>query len=153
MIDKTDILLLRYLQEDSRITNSELALKASLSASSCWRRVKSLEKIGLIKGYSAVLDREVAGFGFSAIIHISLSRQIENTVQEFVTAVEKRPEILDCYATTGDSDYHLRVVVKDITEFNNFLDNFLFKVPGVEHVRSNIVLKDIKSSQTLPLTP
>jgi len=152
MIDEIDTRLLLHLQDDSRITNSELAIKTGISPSSCWRRIKSLEKIGLIKGYSAILDREVAGFGFSAIIHISLSRQIENTVQEFVAAVEKRSEILDCYATTGDSDYHLRVVVKDITEFNQFLDNFLFKLPGVEHVRSNIVLKDIKSSQTLPLS-
>jgi len=153
MIDEIDTRLLLHLQDDSRITNSELALKAGISSSSCWRRIKSLEKVGLIKGYSAILDREVAGFGFSAIVHISLSRQIENTVQEFVVAVENRPEILDCYATTGDSDYHLRVVVKDITEYNKFLDNFLFKLPGVEHVRSNIVLKDIKSSQTLPLSP
>ncbi|MBL4907511.1 MAG: Lrp/AsnC family transcriptional regulator [Sneathiella sp.] len=150
MIDEIDKKLLRHLQTDSRTTNSQLAAKAGISASSCWRRIKSLEDIGLIQGYSALLNRDIAGFEFSAIVHLSLSRQEENTVQEFVRAVAVRPEILDCYATTGDFDYHLRVVVKNITEYNTFLDEFLFKLPGVAQIRSNIVLKDIKSSQSLP---
>jgi len=152
MLDQTDQLLLQHLQQDSRLSNSQLANLAGLSTSSCWRRIKSLEEIGLIKGYTAVIDRNVAGFGFSAIIHVSLSRQADSHVQEFVNAVLNRPEVLDCFATTGDSDYHLRVVAKDIGDYNNFLDNFLFKLPGIANVRSNIILKDVKSSQQLPLT-
>ncbi|MFT6559106.1 Lrp/AsnC family transcriptional regulator [Sneathiella sp.] len=152
MIDETDRIILNLLQEDSRITNSQLAQLAGLSASSCWRRIKSLEEIGLIKGYTATLDRTIAGFGFAAIIHVGLSRQSENTVTEFCRAIEERPEILDCYATTGDSDYHLRVVARDIADYNDFLDNFLFKLKGVAHVRSNIILKDIKSGLQLPLS-
>ncbi|GLQ05973.1 Lrp/AsnC family transcriptional regulator [Sneathiella chinensis] len=151
MIDETDTVILSLLQRDSRLTNSQIAAEAGISPSSCWRRVKSLETIGLIKGYGAILDRGKAGFSFSAILHVSLSRQVENTVQAFVHAVEQRPEILDCFATTGDADYHLRVVVGDIGEYNDFLDNFLFRLPGIAHVRSNIILKDIKSTQLLPL--
>ncbi len=152
MIDDTDKKLLHHLQRDSRLTNSQLATAAGISPSSCWRRVKSLEDVGLIKGYGAILDRDVAGFEFSAIIHLSLSRQEGNTVQEFVAAVSNRPEILECYATTGDFDYHLRIAVRNITEYNGFLDDFLFKLAGVAQVRSNIVLKDIKSSNALPFS-
>ncbi len=150
MINDTDRKILLHLQADARLTNAQLAALVGVSPSSCWRRIKSLEDIGLIKGYGAVLDRVVAGFGFSAIIHVSLSRQAENTVQEFVSAISERSEVLDCYATTGDSDYHLRVVAKDIGDYNSFLDDFLFKLPGIANVKSNIILKDIKSSQQLP---
>lgn len=149
MLDVIDRKLLELIQTDCRITNAQLASQLNISSSSCWRRVKSLEDIGLITGYSAILDRTVAGFDFSAIVHVSLSRQEENTVQTFVNAVMKRPEILECFATTGDADYHLRVVVPDITAFNAFLDSFLFKLPGIANVKSNIVLKDIKSSNAL----
>ncbi len=153
MIDEIDQNLLNTLQDDCRITNAQLATKLGISPSSCWRRIKSLEDIGIITGYGAVIDRNVAGFEFSAIIHVSLSRQEEDTVHEFVNAVNLRPEILDCYATTGEADYHLRVAVKDIKQFNQFLDDFLFRVPGVAHVRSNIILKDVKSSMKLPFKP
>ncbi len=150
MIDDTDRKILSHLQADARLTNAQLASLVGVSSSSCWRRVKSLEDIGLITGYGVLLDRSVAGFGFSAIVHVSLSRQAENTVQDFTSAILERSEVLDCYATTGDSDYHLRVVARDIAQYNAFLDDFLFKLPGIAHVRSNIVLKDIKSSQQLP---
>jgi Lrp/AsnC family transcriptional regulator, leucine-responsive regulatory protein len=151
MLDAIDLRLLELLQDDCRKTNAQLASLLALSPSSCWRRVKSLEDIGLISGYNAQLDRNLAGFEFSAILHVSLSRQQENTVQQFAEAVKQRPEILDCYATTGDADYHLRVVVRNISEFNNFMDNFLFQLPGLANVKSNIILKDIKSSTALPL--
>jgi len=149
MIDVTDQKLISLLQTDCRITNAALANELGISPSSCWRRVKSLEEIGLIKGYTAVLDRAIAGFDFSAIIHISLSRQEENTVQQFENAILSRPEILECFATTGDADYHLRVVVRDITQFNQFLDGFLFRLSGIAQVRSNIILKDTKLSAKL----
>ncbi len=151
MLDNIDLKLLNLLQEDCRATNAQLAGKLAISTSSCWRRVKSLEEIGLIKGYRAQLERSSAGFDFSAILHVSLSRQKEENVQAFIDAVSARPEILDCYATTGDADYHLRVVVRNIAEFNKFLDEFIFRLPGIANVKSNIVLKDIKASGSLPL--
>ena len=153
MLDPADLKILSLLQEDCRVTNAQLAQALSISSSSCWRRVKSLEEIGLIQGYRAELDRQAAGYDFSAILHVSLSRQREENVQTFESAIAGRDEILECYATTGDADYHLRVVVQDITEFNGFLDDFLFRLPGVAHVKSNIVLKDIKSTAKLPLRP
>ncbi len=151
MLDPTDLKLLTLLQEDCRITNAQLAQALSISPSSCWRRVKSLEEIGLIKEYRAELDRQAAGYHFSAILHVSLSRQRAENVETFEAAITGRDEVLECYATTGDADYHLRVVVRDITEFNSFLDGFLFRLPGVANVKSNIVLKDIKSTAKLPL--
>jgi Lrp/AsnC family leucine-responsive transcriptional regulator len=153
MLDDIDKQLLEHLQDDCRLSNAQLAAELGLSASSCWRRVKSLEEIGLITGYHASLDRNIAGLAFSAIVHVSLSRQEEHTVTTFTDAIADRPEILECFATTGDADYHLRVAVSDINAFNHFLDEFLFRLPGIAHVRSNIVLKDIKSSNRLKLTP
>ena len=153
MLDDIDKRLLERLQDDCRLTNAQLAGELGVSPSSCWRRVKSLEDIGLITGYHAALDRNVAGLSFSAIVHVTLSRQEEHTVTKFADAIDNRPEILECFATTGDADYHLRVVVADINAFNHFLDDFLFRLPGIAHVRSNIILKDIKSSNRLQLTP
>lgn len=151
MLDPLDLKILSLLQDDCRITNAQLAQTLSISSSSCWRRVKSLEEIGLIQGYRAQLDRQAAGYDFSAILHVSLSRQREENVQTFDNAIAEREEILECYATTGDADYHLRVVVRNINEFNSFLDDFLFRLPGIANVKSNIILKDIKSTTQLPL--
>ncbi|WP_169568356.1 Lrp/AsnC family transcriptional regulator [Sneathiella limimaris] len=150
MLDNTDKQLLELIQKDCRLTNAQLAAELNISASSCWRRIKSLEDIGLITGYHASIDRNIAGFAFSAIVHVSLSRQKADTVSTFVNAIRNRPEIMDCYATTGDADYHLRVVVEDINAFNKFLDEFLFPLPGIAHVKSNIVLKDVKQGGHLP---
>jgi Lrp/AsnC family leucine-responsive transcriptional regulator len=150
MISSQDKRLLAQLQTDSRRSNQQLADQVGMSASACWRRVDSLEKAGVITGYAALVDRERAGFSMSAILHVSLDRHDEKAVAQFVSRVKQRPEVLECFATTGDADYHLRVVAYDMTAYNRFLDDFMFRIPGVRHVRTNVILKEIKYDVALP---
>ena len=150
MIDPLDSRLLLQLQQDSRQSNQQLADSVGMSSSACWRRVAALEASGVITRYTALVDREKAGFAMSAIVHVSLDRHDEQFVSQFVLRVQRRGEVLECFATTGDADFHLRVVVSDMAAYNRFLDDFLFKIPGVRHVRTNVILKEIKYDVTLP---
>jgi len=84
-------------------------------------------------------------------VHVSLARHERKNVDQFIREVLRHPEVLECFATSGEADFHLRVVVRDIDAYNEFLDSFIFKLPGVSQVRSNIVLKEIKADTALPL--
>lgn len=150
-LNEADQRLLRLLQTDSRLSNQELAERAGMSASACWRRVRALEDAGIIAGYPAVLDAEKAGFSFSAIVHVTLARHETSHVATFISRIVERPEVLECLATTGEADYHLRVVCRDKDAYNVFLDEFLFRLPGIAHVRTNFVLKEVKIATRLPL--
>lgn len=143
--------ILRILQNDSRISNLELAERAGLSPSACWRRVKALEDGGVIAAYPALVDAERAGLHFAAIVHVTLARHETAPVSTFIARVSERSEVLECFATTGEADYHLRVVCRDKEAYNRFLDEFLFRLPGIAHVRTNLVLKVIKLSSAIPI--
>jgi DNA-binding Lrp family transcriptional regulator len=150
-LDEQDRRLLRILQRDGRISNQELAEQAAMSASACWRRVRALEEAGVIRRYAAVLDPASCGLSFHAIVHVQLARHEEGFVTEFVAAVSRRPEVLDCFATTGEADYHLRVLCADLETYNAFLERYLFRLPGVQSARTNLVLKEVKHDLALPL--
>jgi Lrp/AsnC family transcriptional regulator, leucine-responsive regulatory protein len=150
-LTEQDIRLLRRMQADARLSNQQLADAAGMSASACWRRVKALEEAGLVAGYHAVLVPERCGFTFSAIVHVSLARHERGDVDAFIDAIARRGEVLECFATTGEADYHLRVIARDKEAYNRFLDEFLFRLPGIRQVRTNLVLKDIKLTTALPL--
>lgn len=150
-LTEQDRRILTLLQTDSRISNQELADRAGMSASACWRRVRMLEEEGVIAAYPTVLDAEKAGLSFSAIVHVTLTRHEVHPVSAFISRIVERPEVLDCFATTGEADYHLRIVCRDKEAYNAFLEDFLFRLPGIAHVRTNLVLKDIKLSTKLPL--
>lgn len=150
MIDTQDEQILARLQQDGRLTNQQLAKDVGMSNSACWRRVRSLEDTGIIQSYAAIVDRKAAGFETEAILHVSLDRHNAQFVGEFEEHVRGRAEVLHCFATTGDADYHLHVVVRDMDAYNRFLDEFMFGLPGVRHVRSNMVLKGIKTDVSLP---
>lgn len=150
MLSAKDRQLLSELQQDSRLTMQALADRVGMSTSACWRRVKALESDGIISRYTVIVDPQKAGFGLSSMVHISLARHEQQNVDNFVREVSRHPEVLECYATSGEADFHLRVVVEDMDAYNAFLDDFIFKLPGVSQVRSNIVLKEIKSDTALP---
>jgi len=150
MLESKDRRLLAELQRDSRLTMQELADRTGMSSSACWRRVKSLEETGIIDRYAVIVNARKAGFGLSSVVHVSLARHERRHVDNFIREVSRHPEILECFATSGESDFHLRVVVEDIDAYNVFLDDFIFKLPGVSQVRSNIVLKEIKTDTALP---
>lgn len=150
-LEELDRRILAALQADSRVSNQELADIAGMSASACWRRVKALEETGIIRRYCAIVDAAAVGMGFHAIVHVSLTRHDHNHVDTLISEVKRRPEVLDCFATTGEADYHLRIVCADLAAYNDFLEGFLFRLPGIANVRTNLVLKDIKQETALAL--
>ena len=150
-LSEQDRRLLRALQQDARISNQTLAEIAGMSASACWRRVRALEDAGVIRRYAALVDAPSAGLGFHAVAHVTLTRHDHRHVDTFIAEVKLRPEVLDCFATTGEADYHLRVVCENLDAYNRFLEGFLFRLPGIANVRTNLVLKDIKQETSVPL--
>ena len=150
-LSEKDKRLIRALQRDARLSNQELADIAGLSASACWRRVKALEEEGLITGYVAGVDAEKAGLGFGAIVHVTLERHDRAHLDQFIQAASRRPEVLELFATAGEADYHMRVLCKDKDAYNHFLEEFLFRLPGIDHVRTNLILREIKATAVVPI--
>ena len=143
-LDEIDQRILHLLQQDSRISNVDLADRVGLSPSSCWRRVKALEDSGIIRHYTVALDDEKQGLGFGAIVHVHLTRHDPDQLDAFIRAVRNRPEIRACHATTGQADYHLHVVCADIEAYNQFLERVLFRIPAVASAQTNVILRTIK---------
>ncbi|QUJ76124.1 Lrp/AsnC family transcriptional regulator [Sulfitobacter albidus] len=152
-LEPRDCRLLAQLQLDSRISNADLADRVGMSPSACWRRIRQLEDAGLITGYRAEVRADRAGLAFEALVHVNLTRHNETHLEEFISAIARRPEVMDCYATTGKSDYHLRVVCGSIAAYTEFLEEFLFRLPAVASAETNVVLRQIKRSAVLPIAP
>jgi len=150
MISKKDQSILAEIQRDSRLTMQELAARVGMSSSACWRRVRAMEEDGVIARYAVIVDPKKAGFTLSSMTLVSLARHEQKNVENFIREVGRHPEVLECFATSGEADFHLRVVVEDMDAYNKFLDDFIFRLPGVSQVRSNIVLKEIKVDTALP---
>ncbi|WP_299142731.1 Lrp/AsnC family transcriptional regulator [uncultured Tateyamaria sp.] len=146
-LDSRDQTLLRLLQADSRVSNADLAEQVGMSASACWRRVRALEEAGIITHYGAVVDPKAAGLRFQAIVHVQLARHSEADLEAFIRAVSVRAEVVECYATTGQSDYQMRVLCRDIDAYNAFLEGFLFRLPAVASAQTNVVLREIKANR------
>ncbi len=146
-LDDLDWKLLTFLQKDCRISNADLADAAGLSASSCWRRVRALEEAGLIQRYAAVLDPARAGMGFQAMVHVQLTRHDPEKLAEFIRVIEDRPEVVECFATTGQADYHVRVIVRDLEAYNQFLEDVLFRLPAVASAQTNVILRSVKANK------
>lgn len=145
-LDDRDLRILALLQADCRVSNADLADAVGMSASALWRRVRALEEAGVIERYGAAVNPEAMGLGFHAIVHVQLTRHERGKLAEFIQAVERRPEVQDCFATTGQSDYHLRVLCRDLDAYNRFLEDFLFRLPAVDSAQTNVVLRTIKRS-------
>ena len=150
-MDAIDRKILAGLQRQGRISNQDLAEQVGISTAACWRRVRALESDGTIEAYTARLDRQRLGLALCAFVHVSLSRHQRACTQSFAAAVRDRPEVLECFATTGDADFILRVVTTDIESFDRFLEDFLFGLEGIAQVRSNIALRELKFATELPL--
>jgi DNA-binding Lrp family transcriptional regulator len=153
VLDDKDRTLLAELQRDSRQTVQQLAAAVGLSATPCWKRVKDLEAAGVIRGYGATIDRESVGLTLCVLAEVNLTQHTENTVREFERAVAACPQIVSCYSTTGAADYSIKVLVPDIRSYETFLHETAFRLPGVTHIRSSVVLKEIKSERALPIRP
>ena len=124
MLDSIDWKILNLLQNDARITNIELSRAIGLSASPCLARVKALEKSGHISRYVSLVDSLKVGLKLSVFINVTLERQVESALERFEESIKLRPEVMECYLMTGESDYLIRVVVADIQILEDFILNF-----------------------------
>lgn len=149
-LDVFDLRLLTALQREGRAPNAALAETVGLSASQVSRRLARLESEGVIATYAALLQPDAVGLSVLAFSSVSLERQAE-AMDGFEAAVLRFPEILECYSVTGEQDFVLRIVAKDLKAFADFLSDRLLRVPGVRSVRSSIVLHTIKQTTALPL--
>jgi Lrp/AsnC family transcriptional regulator, leucine-responsive regulatory protein len=150
-LDRHDVVLLNELQRDARQTVQQLADAVGLSTTPCWKRVKDMEASGVIRGYSALIDREKVGLALCVIAELNLTRHHEDDVRRFEQAVADCPQIVGCWATTGQADYVIKVLAPDIHGYERFLHETAFKLPGVTHVRSSVVLREVKSEGRLPI--
>jgi Lrp/AsnC family transcriptional regulator, leucine-responsive regulatory protein len=150
-LDRIDRRILSLLQEDGRISNVELAARVGLSASPCLRRVRRLEAEGYIRKYSAVLNAEKVGFGVTIFVHVSLTESTRAAVEGLRAAVLKIPEIIGCHAVSGNEDFLLTVVARDLQSYKRFNDEVLLRLPHVNKKVSSFSLDPIKISTGLPL--
>ncbi|MCH7543131.1 MAG: Lrp/AsnC family transcriptional regulator [Proteobacteria bacterium] len=150
-LDAIDRRILDRLQEDGRVSNVELANAVGISSSPCWRRVRELEKRGVISGYVALVDAAAVGLPVSVFVQVTLERQIEAALETFEAAVRARPEVMECYLMTGDADYLLRVVVSDLPTYEAFLKDHLTRIPGIANIKSSFALNQVKYRTSLPL--
>ena len=150
-IDATDLKILSALQDNARIANVDLSKKAHLSPSPCLARVRQLEESGLISRYVTLLDPVALGLTVSVFIQVRLEKQIETALETFERAIAERSEVMECYLMTGNSDYLIRVVMRDVQALERFIVDFLSRVPGVGNIQSSFALKQVKYKTALPL--
>ena len=150
-LDRTDLLLLAELQHAGRLTNAELSERVHLSPSACLRRVQRLERDGVIAGYRAEVDPARLGLDLTAFVRVQLARHDAPAIEAFSTAVNAWDEVVACHALTGDMDYLLHVVVRDLEHFSRFLLDRLLGQAGVADVNSSFVLRTVKAFRGMPL--
>ena len=150
-IDIFDRRILKELQRDGRISNVDLAKAVGLSPSPCLRRVRDLEKSGIIDRYGAILNQGAAGLPLSVFVQVTLERQVETALETFERIIAERPEVLEAYLMTGDSDYLLRIVLQDVSDYEIFLKDHLTRIPGVASIKSSFALNRVKYETALPI--
>jgi Lrp/AsnC family leucine-responsive transcriptional regulator len=150
-LDAIDCRIVSELQADGRLSNVELADRVGLSPSPCLRRVKRLERNGLIEGYRAVLRRDRVGLGFSVFVSVKIDGHANERALTFETAVLEMSEVVACHLVSGAADYLLEIVVPDLKDYQRFLVGKLLDLPIVREVRSNIAIQTLKSGAPLPL--
>jgi len=151
-LDSIDKRILYCLQENSALSNQELAERVSLSPSACLRRVRSLEEQGLIRGYRAILDAQKLGFELEAIVHVSLDQSQIDWHEQFIVAIAPHDEITEACIVTGTSNYILTVRTRGLASFSQFVEQTLIKLPAVRDLCSHIVMRKIKDrGSMLPL--
>ena len=152
-IDRFDRRILEALQENGRISNQDLADRISLSPSPCLRRVRALEEAGIITGYRAMVDANALGLSLMALIHISMDQHTPERFTHFQAAISKIPEVMECLLITGqEADYQLKVMVKDMDDYQELLLNRITRIKGVTGVHSSFVLRRVVYKTALPMS-
>ncbi len=149
-MDKKDRQILRELQSNGRMTNNELAEKVNLSPSPCLRRLKKLEQDGVIQGYSTQIDQKAYGLPITVFVHIRLDEHSTQSSKKFEEAIRRVDNVLDCYLMTGNCDYLLRVLVKDLEDYEDFVRHQLHPIPGIASIDTSFAFGVIKRSEIYP---
>ena|SRR6218665_1291644 len=150
-LDGFDLKILSRLQNDGRLTNNELSELIALSPSQCSRRRARLEAEGFIQSYRAHLDRQKLGLDLLVVIAVTLATHNRDNAKRFQKLVEDLPEVLECFALTGEMDYHLKVVTRDLAGLSHFVNDVLLPHESVQHVKTSIVLNVLKETGVLPM--
>ncbi|HPK10691.1 MAG TPA: Lrp/AsnC family transcriptional regulator [Saprospiraceae bacterium] len=149
-LDKTDLKILRLLQENSKITNLDLSKKIGLSPAPTLERVKKLENTGVIQSYHAKVDSTKIGLNVKTFVLVSLAWQKENALDNFISKVNRIDEITECYIITGDADFLLKIVTKDIATYEQLLFKTLSQIEEIERLRTLMTLSKVKKAKVLP---
>jgi DNA-binding Lrp family transcriptional regulator len=151
MIDLTDRKMLKILQEDGRISNAALAEQLHLSPSPCLRRLRGLERDGVITGYTARLDRAKLGLGLTVFVELQVDGHSDRTAAAISQALLATPEVISAHIVSGAADFRLEVVVQDLAAYERLMFETLLKLPNIGDVRSNFALRAVKTGAPLPL--
>lgn len=150
-LDAIDRRILKALQRDARLQNVELAREVGLSPSPCLRRVRLLEEAGIIERYVALLNPAKVGMGLTVFARVWLAGQDAKTVDRFTTAIRQLPQVVECHLMAGDCDFLLRIVVADLEDYRRFQVESLTCIEGVQSVKTDIPMQNIKQTPELPL--
>jgi len=152
-LSSSDKRLLAALQDDVTRSQADLAVEAGISRTSCWRRVKDLEDAGLIRGKVALLDPKLAGFSIEVLLFVAMTEHTDTNRRSFEQHVARLPEVLECFSVSGERDYMLQVVARDMDSYTDFLNTQVLPHPTVRSASSTFALKRVKYSTALPLDP
>lgn len=150
-LDRVDILILKELAVDGRLSWRDLSERIGLSLTPTLRRVHHLEEQGFIRGYIAQLDEKRLAGSMNVFVSVTLAKQSEKGIARFEEEIALAPEVMSCFLMTGDADYNLRVVVRDLDAYHVFLTRTLTRIPGVEHIKTSFALKTVLMRSAPPL--
>jgi DNA-binding Lrp family transcriptional regulator len=150
-LDKKDRQLLGHLQSTARMTNAELARRVNLSPPGVQKRLRKLEESGIVEGYVTLVDREALGFDMLCFVQVTLQRHEPEAVHCFREIVQTLPEVMECHHITGEYDYLLKVIVRNRKHLEQFLVETLTPIPGMDKLRTSLVLSEIKNTTEVPL--
>ena len=150
-LDRHDLALLRALQRNARASLQELSAEVGLSSSPCWARIKRMESVGVIRGYTVRVDPASIGLSETVIVQVTLESHTDETLYDFGRILEQIPEVMEAYLVSGDYDYYIRIAVKDTRDYERLLRERLYRIPGIRHSKSSFVLRTLKES-VIPLS-
>jgi len=150
-LDNVDRKILKYLQDDGRITNVELAERVGITAPPCLRRVRALEEAGFINGYHADLNLDMMGFGITVVVMVGLDSQADADLQAFEELVNGWDLVRECYMLNGEFDFVLKIVARDLAEFQSFLTAHLTPAPHVASVKTSLTIRATKRQPGAPV--
>jgi len=150
-VTRSDRRLLDALQQDSTLSQIDLAERSGKSRTSVWRRIRELEEAGLIEGKVALLNPGELGLQIHVLLSVSMVMHSDRTRKEFEAHVQALPEVMECYSVSGDRDYVLLILSKDMESYNDFLNRNILDHPSVHSASSSFALRRIKYTTALPL--